>query len=136
MIGFIDNIDDGIITLSLAYNDIDSQAYKELINNNEYIYQLKKKINQYSHINNIPIDTILEKYIYPFDNERIKNKSSDNLYYYIINNISKKDDNKFFKYLSDSHKKFIATDTKVIETKFKFISTGGVDNTKKYFQNF
>jgi translation initiation factor 2 alpha subunit (eIF-2alpha) len=133
MIGYIDNIDNGVISLSLAYNDSDSDSYKKLVNTNEYLYQLRKKINQFSHINNIPINTILEKYIYPLDNERIKCNSDDNLYYYIIKIINKKYNDNFSTYLIESHKKFIATDTKVYETKFKLISTGGIEYTKKIF---
>ena len=79
LIGFIDNIDQDIITLSLAYNDIESESYKKLLDDNIYLFQLRKKINQYCHINNIQLYIILEKYIYPLDKERIENNSINDL---------------------------------------------------------
>lgn len=133
MIGFVDNIDDGVITLSLAYNDPDSDIYKQLLDDNVYLFELRKKINQYCHINNIPSYTILEKYIYPLDKERIENNSSDNLYMYIVNNISEQYDDEFSQFFLESYKDFISTDSRVFETKFKFISTGGVNHTRQIF---
>lgn len=133
MIGFVDNIDDGVVTLSLAYNDPDSDLYKQLLDDNVYLHELRKKINQYSHINNIPSYTILEKYIYPLDKERVENNSSDNLYMYIVNNISKQFDDNFSNFFLESYKEFISTDSRVFETKFKFISTGGINHTRQIF---
>ena len=133
MIGFVDNIDDGVVTLSLAYNDPDCDEYKQLLDTNTYLVQLRKKINQYSHINNIPVDTILKNNIYPFDDDRIECNSTDNLYMYIINNIDKLYDESFSQFLIEGHKDFISTDSRMHETKFKFISTGGVNHTKEIF---
>ena len=94
---------------------------------------MRKKINQYSHINNIPSYTILEKYIYPLDKERVENNSSDNLYMYIVNNISKQFDDNFSNFFLESYKEFMSTDSRVFETKFKFISTGGINHTRQIF---
>lgn len=134
LIGLVDNIDNNVITLSIAYNDPDSEEYKLFIDNNMYIYQLRKKIMQYSHTHNISIDEILETYIYPLDQERINVDSTYNLYMYIINNIDKIYDETFKNYLIECHKEFISTETKAYETKFKFISTGGIEHTKNIFK--
>lgn len=133
LIGFIDNIDNNIITLSLAYNDIDSINYKKIKEDNIYINQLKKKISQYCFSNKINIQIFLKKYIYPIDEERIKNNSKDNLYDYIINNINTINENTFKKYLLESHKEYIKTSSNFYETKFKFISVGGIEYTKSIF---
>ena len=133
LIGFVDNIDTGVVTVTLAYNDPESEQYKHLIDTNIYLTQLRKKINQYSHINNISVNKLLETYIYPFDIERVETKSNDNLYMYIINNIEKIYDEQFKKYMIDGHKEFITKESKMFETKFKFISTSGVEYTKQFF---
>lgn len=133
MIGMVDSIVDNIVVLNLINVDSDSEEYKKHITINSDIHYLKKILKQFSHKYKSNYDIILQTTIYPLDIVRIEKNSNLSLYQYIIDNIDIITDNILKEFIYTCYE-VSTTDTDYkITTPFSFISTGGVEHTKEFF---
>jgi hypothetical protein len=130
LIGLVDEIDENII-LNLAYVDDESDEYKQHIEDNIYINQLKIFLKQYSFKFSINLDFVLTNYIHPLDVERIN--TNYNLYDYIYNNINKISDEQLLNFLKNGMDNFTNKNNYELYTEFKFISVNGIEHTKNIF---
>ena len=134
LIGLVESIDDGVVSLNLVHVDNTSDEYKLHERNNNSLYFLKKILRQYSKKNNIDYANIMVNHIFPLDIMRVEQKSEHNLLDYIVENNMNITDEILRQYIIESYEIFNNPKTFEIITDFKFISTGGVEYTKLFFQ--